>query len=65
MIDNTEMINVIVSNVVSMGYSSKDLIIFSQFAWDCLPLGYFKGGIHTKVFENIDNAIKILESKNV
>ena len=60
---HTEITNNIVLNTLKMGYGSKDLISLRQLAWDCLPLGCFAGGIQTKVFEDINNAIEILESE--
>lgn len=45
-----------------MGYGIEDLIKLRELAWNCLPFSCFVGGIDTKVFDDINEAIKILES---
>ena len=57
-----ERANHIVCSTINTGHGSKDLVELRKLAWDCLPLGCFAGGIQTKVFEDINNAIEILES---
>ena len=61
---HTEITNNIVLNTLKMGYGSKDLISLRQLAWNCLPFSCFAGGVDTKVFDDISEAINILESED-
>lgn len=57
-----ERANHIVCNTKNAGYGSKDLVRLRELAWNCLPFSCFTGGINTKFFDDINEAIKILES---
>ena len=60
--ENNKRANRIAYNTKNTGYGSEDLVRLRELAWNCLPLSCFAGGIHTKFFDDINEAIKILES---
>ena len=59
-----ERANHIVCSTISTGHGSKDLVELRKLAWDCLPFNCFAGGINTTVFDDISEAINILESED-
>ena len=58
-----ERANHIVRNTISTGHGSKDLVELRKLAWNCLPFSCFAGGTNTRVFDDINEAISILESE--
>ena len=59
-----ERANHIVCCTIDTGHGSKDLVKLRDIAWNCLPFNCFAGGTNTKVFDDISEAINILESEN-
>jgi len=59
-----ERVNNIVRATINTGLGSKDLVELRKLAWNCLPFSCFAGGVETKVFDDIKEAIHILESEN-
>lgn len=59
-----ERANHIACNTIITGYGSKDLVKLREIAWNCLPFSCFEGGINTKFFEDINEAISILKKEN-
>ena len=58
-----ERANHIARSTISTGHGSKDLVELRKLAWNCLPFNCFAGGTNTKVFDDISEAINILESE--
>lgn len=59
-----ERANRIACSTIDTGHGSKDLVELRKLAWNCLPFSCFDGGVNTKVFDDISEAINILESEN-
>ena len=59
-----ERANHIACCAINTGHGSKDLVELRKLAWNCLPFSCFAGGVDTKVFDDIKEAIHILESEN-
>lgn len=59
---NNERAKHIACNTKNTGYKSEDLVRLRELAWNCLPFSCFAGGINTKFFDDINEAIEILES---
>ena len=61
---SNERANRIVRNTINTGHGSKDLVELRKLAWNCLPFSCFAGGINTSFFDDINEAISILESES-
>ena len=59
-----ERANRIVWLTINTGYGIEDLVKLRELAWNCLPFNCFAGGTNTKVFDDISEAISILESES-